>query len=138
MAQSETVGWKTGHVMAGTLAEILVSPCSFKDIAMNFSFTNSKTTKKGNFQSEVTSTYTIEVNGDKITAEYESRYADTKGSTRMLDSNSYSGRVDGNTLILDYNVSAEEKLTNPIMMYYSCRTSSLAVDGVLYQDDSAI
>ena len=72
------------------------------------------------------------------TAEYKSRYADTKGSTRMLDSNSYSGRVDGNTLILDYNVSAEEKLTNPIMMYYSCRTSSLAVDGVLYQDDSAM
>lgn len=128
----------TGYVMKGTLAQMLLSPCNLKEIATSFSFTNSAVTKKGSFESAVTSTYLIEVDGNKITAEYESRYADTKGSMRFLGNNTYSGRVEGNTLILDYDVSAEEKLTNPIMMYYSCRLSGLAVDGVLYKDDSAM
>lgn len=126
-----------GYVMEGSLAG-LVAPCSFKDVAMQFAFVNVETTKKGTFQSEVTSTYLINVTGDEITAEYDSQYADTKGSMRSLGSNSYSGTFSGNTLTLDYDVAAEEQLANPITIYYSCNKGGIMIDGILYKDDSGM
>lgn len=126
-----------GFVMGGSLAD-LVAPCSFKDVALQFAFVNAEITKKGSFQSEVTSTYLINVEGDKITADYDSRYADTKGSMRALDSGNYSGTFNGNTLTLDSNTLTGEKLTTPIIIYYSCNLGGAMINGVFYKDDGGM